>query len=179
MAKKPQTKKGQANPGARGARPRAEASNPASPLRVLLLGALVIAAATLPYVSTIGYEFVWDDHSVIGPHLDVRGPGDVARIWNLPFDEFLKNETPERSYFRPATLLSLAWDRAVSGESARGFHRTNVLLHAAVCVFLWLFAREVSGRPMAAAAGAVLFALHPTHPESVSFISGRTACWST
>ncbi|HKQ19183.1 MAG TPA: tetratricopeptide repeat protein, partial [Candidatus Eisenbacteria bacterium] len=143
-------------------------------LRVLLLGVIVVAAATLPYVQTIGYEFVWDDHSVVGQHLDVRGPRDIARIWNLPFDEFLKNQTPERSYFRPATLLSLAMDRAASGESPRGFHRTNVLLHAAVCFFLWLFAWEVSGRPMAAAAGAVLFAFHPTHPESVSFVSGRT-----
>jgi len=174
MAKKLQTKKSQANPGVRAARARPNGPSPSGRLRVLLLGLLVIAAATLPYVRTIGYEFVWDDHSVIGPHLDIRGLGDVARIWNLPFDEFLKNETPERSYFRPATLVSLAWDRASSGESARGFHRTNVLLHAAVCVFLWLFAWEVSGRPMAAAAGTVLFALHPTHPESVSFVSGRT-----
>ncbi|HSQ59420.1 MAG TPA: tetratricopeptide repeat protein, partial [Acidobacteriota bacterium] len=35
-------------------------------------------------------------------------------------------------------------------------------------------ALQASGRPVAAALGAVLFALHPAHPESVAFISGRT-----
>ena len=157
MAKKPQTKKGQANPGAGAA-----------------LCALVLLAAVLPYARSTGYEFVWDDKAVIGPHLDMRGFGDGARIWMLPFDEFLMNESLERTYYRPATLLSLAADRAASGENPRGFHRTNVVLNAAVCLFLWLFAWEVSGRPVAAAAGSVLFALHPTHPESVCFVSGRT-----
>jgi len=174
MAKKPQTKKGQANPGARGTPTPSGSAKTAGRLPSLLLGALVLLAATLPYARSTGYEFVWDDKFVVGPHLDVRGFGDVVRIWRLPFDEFLKNETPERTYYRPATLLSLAWDRSTSGENPRGFHRTNVVLYAAVCLFLWLFAWEVSGRPVAAAVGAVLFALHPTHPESVCFVSGRT-----
>ncbi len=174
MAKKPQTKKGQANPGARAPSARGGPVRLPGRLRVFLLGALVVLAATLPYAPSIRYEFVWDDLHVIGPHLDVRGPGDIARIWALPFDEFLKNETTERTYYRPTTLLSLAWDRTTSGENPAGFHRTNVVLHAIVCLFLWLFAWEVSGRPAAAAAGTVLYAFHPTHPESVSFVSGRT-----
>lgn len=174
MSRKPQTKKGQANPGARVAATPGGSAKTAGRLPTLLLGALVLLAATLPYARSTGYEFVWDDKFVVGPHLDVRGPEDIVRIWRLPFDEFLKNETPERTYYRPATLLSLAWDQGASGESPRAFHRTNVILYAAVCLFLWLFAWEVSGRPIAAAAGAVLFALHPTHPESVCFVSGRT-----
>jgi tetratricopeptide (TPR) repeat protein len=80
----------------------------------------------------------------------------------------------KRTYFRPATLFSLALDHALSPGNPRLFHVTNVLLYAASCLFLWLFAWELSGRPVAAAAGTVLFALHPAHPESVAFISGRT-----
>src|SRR5580765_4372222 len=127
MAKKPQTKKSQANPGARADGARRDAGVPAGRLRPILLGAIVLLVAILPYAPSTGYEFVWDDLHLIGPHLDVRGVGDVVRIWNLPFDEFLKNETPEHTYYRPATLLSLALDRAASGENPRGFHRTNVL----------------------------------------------------
>ena len=174
MAKKPQPKKSQANPGVRADGGRRDAGGAAGRFRPILLGAIVLLAAILPYAPSMGYEFVWDDLHIIGPHLDVRGVGDVARIWNLPFDEFLSNETPEFTYYRPATLLSLALDRTASGENPRGFHRTNILLNAAVCLFLWLFAWELTGRPVAAAAGAVLFALHPTHPESVCFVSGRT-----
>src|SRR5512147_1569272 len=148
----------------------------AMPRRGLLvaLALLVLAAAVLPYVRTAGYEFVWDDTFIIGPHLDVKGPADLLRIWNLPFDTFLKEEAVGRTYFRPAVFYTLALDRALWGEKAGGFHATNVLLYAAACFFLWLFAWELSGMPVAAALGAILFALHPTHPESVAFVSGRT-----
>ena len=146
------------------------------PRRGLLavLALLVVASALLPYVRTVGYEFVWDDPFVIGKHLDVTGPADLVRIWNLPFDSLLKDEAMGRTYFRPAVLYSLALDRALHGERAGGFHATNVTLYAAVCFFLWLFAWRLSGMPVAAALGTILFALHPTHPESVAFVSGRT-----
>jgi hypothetical protein len=139
-----------------------------------LLALLILVAALVPYARTLDHDFVWDDGFVIGPHLDVHGPADLGRLWNLPFDKLLKDEVMSRTYFRPAVLYSLALDRAWYGENPRGFHRTNLMLYAAACVFLWLFAWGLSGRPVAAALGTVLFALHPTHPESVAFISGRT-----
>ena len=173
MVKRPQTKKGQANPAA-GPAPRGRGDGNSRTIHPVLLAVLVFLAAMVPYAPSARYEFVWDDLHVVGPHLDLSGPRDVARIWGLPFDEFLKNETTERTYYRPVTLLSLAWDRAKWDDNPMGFHRSNLLFHAIACIFLWLFARELSGRPVAAAAGAVLFALHPTHPESVCFVSGRT-----
>lgn len=145
------------------------------PRRILsLLALLVVLAAAAPYVRTVDYQFVWDDAYLIGPSLDVRGPSDLVRLWNTPFDQFLKDEALTRAYFRPAVLYTLAFDRAAATGSPSGFHFTNVALYVAACFFLWLFAWELSGRPVAAALGAVLFALHPTHPESVAFISGRT-----
>jgi tetratricopeptide (TPR) repeat protein len=139
-----------------------------------LLAALVILASVLPYWRSLGYDFVWDDIAIVDAKLDVRGPSDLSRIWNTPFDSFLGAPMRQPNYFRPVVLLTLASDRALSGNSPAGYHLTNVAWYAIVCVFLWLFAWEVSGRPLAAAAGAVIFALHPTHPESVAFISGRT-----
>ncbi len=141
---------------------------------LVLLAALLVAAALVPYARTLDYEFVWDDAYVIGPVLDVHGPADLGRLWALPFDQLLKDEVMTRNYFRPAVLYSLALDRAWSGENPRGFHLTNIVLYAATCVFLWLFAWQLSGRPLASWLGAVIFALHPAHPESVAFIAGRT-----
>ena len=134
----------------------------------------MLAAALAPNWKSLGYEFVWDDPYVIGPHLDVKAWSDVGRLWNTPFDLLLKDEGFQRTYFRPATLFSLAFDRATSKESPRGFHAQNLFWYAIACFFLWLLAWEISGRPLAATAGTILFALHPTHPESVCFISGRT-----
>jgi tetratricopeptide (TPR) repeat protein len=138
------------------------------------LAVLVLLAAALPYLRTLDFDFVWDDHFTVGPHLAVRGFGDVERLWRLPFDSLLNDTVMKNTYFRPATLYSLALDYAEGPENARPFHRTNVILYAAACLFLFLFAAELSGRPAAAAAGTVIFALHPAHPESVAFISGRT-----
>src|SRR5688572_1783075 len=148
--------------------------HPRGLFRAAALAAVVLAAAILPYARTLDFDFVWDDHFTVGRHLEVRGPSDVGRIWSLPFDSLLNDVSLKRTYFRPATLYSLALDWARSPAAPRAFHRTNVLLYAAACLFLWLFAWELSGRPAAAAAGTVLFALHPVHPESVAFISGRT-----
>ncbi|HYJ32236.1 MAG TPA: tetratricopeptide repeat protein [Candidatus Binatia bacterium] len=145
-----------------------------SPLRSAALALAVLAAAVLPYLRTLDFDFVWDDHYTVGTHLSIHGWSDVARLWKLPFDSLLNDVSLRRTYFRPATLYSLAADWAASPGDPRAFHRTNVILYAAACLFLWLFASELSGRPVAAAAGAVIYALHPTHPESVAFISGRT-----
>ncbi|HEY7727138.1 MAG TPA: tetratricopeptide repeat protein [Candidatus Eisenbacteria bacterium] len=134
----------------------------------------MLSAAVLPYLPTIRYDFVWDDKVVVGPHLDIRGPADIARLWGTPYDTFLRDPVLQRTYFRPLVLYSLSVDRALFGERAGGYHAMNVAWYAAGCLFLWLFAWEISGRPVAATAGGVLFALHPTHPESAAFISGRT-----
>lgn len=142
--------------------------------RDVLLAVIVVAAAVLPYLRTLGYDFVWDDHYTVGRHLTIHGWADVVRLWKLPFDSLLNDEVLKRTYFRPATLYSLALDWARAPQDAGVFHATNVVLYGATCLFLWLFAAELSGRPLAAAAGAVIYALHPAHPESVAFISGRT-----
>jgi tetratricopeptide (TPR) repeat protein len=140
----------------------------------MLLGAIVLACALIPYLPALRYDFVWDDRVMIGPSLDLKSPSDVARIWRIPFDSLLRDSVLQRTYFRPAALYSLAADRAAYHEHSAGFHATNLAWYALAVLFLWLTAWELTGRPLAATAGAALYALHPTHPESVCFISGRT-----
>ena len=168
MPRRPQAKPLQGSPGP------GRAVAPASIWRPALFGAIVLAAALVPSWKSLGYDFVWDDAYVIGPQLEVHGVHGLVELWNTPFDLRLKDQALGYAYFRPVTLLSLALDRARSGESPRAFHAQNLFWYAAACLFLWLFAWEISGFPLAATAGTVLYALHPTHPESVCFVSGRT-----
>ncbi len=139
-----------------------------------LLGALVLLTAVLPHVRSLGYGFVWDDRVIIGPGLNLSTPGDLIRLWSTPFDALLRDPLLHNVYFRPVTLFSLVLDRALFASDATGFHFTNLAWYAASCLALWLFAWELSGHPVLAAVGACVFALHPTHPESVDFIAGRT-----
>jgi len=145
-----------------------------APRHAPLLALLVILAALLPHLKTLDYDFVWDDKVMIGPALNVAGPEDLIRLWRTPFDSLLRDPVLHNTYFRPVTLLSLALDRAIYGSQPAGFHLTNLIAYAAACLFLWLFAWELTGKPGLSALGAIVFALHPTHPESVDFIAGRT-----
>ena len=145
-----------------------------APRHAPLLALLVILAALLPHLKSLDYDFVWDDKVLIGPALNVTGPADLVRLWSTPFDSLLRDPVLHNAYFRPVTLLSLALDRAIYGSLPAGFHLTNLIAYAAACLFLWLFAWELTGKAGLSALGAMVFALHPTHPESVDFIAGRT-----
>ncbi|HET9941294.1 MAG TPA: hypothetical protein VFR25_09345, partial [Candidatus Eisenbacteria bacterium] len=95
-------------PAAGAARARAGAPR----WRAWVLGAVVALAALLPHARSIGYDFVWDDRYLVGEHLDIHGPADLARLWSTPFDVYLQTQTSQHTYFRPATVYSLALDRA-------------------------------------------------------------------
>jgi len=168
MLRRPQAKPLQGSPAP------ARVAGQGSLLRATLLGAIVLAAALIPNWKSLGYEFVWDDAYIIGPQLEVHGWHELAQLWNTPFDLRLKDQALGYAYFRPITLMSLAFDWARAGQNPRVFHAQNLFWYAAGCFFLWLFAWEISGFPVAATAGAVRYAVHPTHPDSVCFVSGRT-----
>ncbi|HZI89829.1 MAG TPA: hypothetical protein VFD83_05195, partial [Candidatus Polarisedimenticolia bacterium] len=139
-----------------------------------VLAVVVVLAALVPHLPSLQFGFVWDDQVLIGPQLDLTSAGDLVRLWSTPFDSLLRDPLLHNTYFRPVTILSLALDRAVYGSGAAGFHFTNLAVYALGTLFLWLFASQVSGKPLLSAVGTIVFALHPTHPESVDFIAGRT-----
>ena len=75
--------------------------------------------------------------------------------------------------WHPLTWLSLMLDAQLFGKNAGGFRLTNVLLHAANAVLLFLVLRQLTRFEWRSAFAAALFALHPVHVESVAWISER------
>ena len=59
------------------------------------------------------------------------------------------------------------------GLSAGGHHLTNVLLHAATTILLFLIFWRMTGRFWPSALVAALFAVHPLHVESVAWVTER------
>src|SRR5262249_16745468 len=57
--------------------------------------------------------------------------------------------------------------------AAWGYHLTNLLLHTANVVLLFLALRRMTGAVWRSAAVAALFAVHPLHVESVAWVSER------
>jgi tetratricopeptide (TPR) repeat protein len=79
----------------------------------------------------------------------------------------------------PATWLSHMLDWQVYGSQPWGHHLTNVLLHVANTVLLFLLVRFLTGSFWRSAFVAALFALHPLHVETVAWISERKGVLST
>ncbi len=64
-------------------------------------------------------------------------------------------------------------DCQLYGLNAGGHHLTNVLLHAASAILLFLILRQMTGSLWRSAFVAAIFAIHPLRVESVAWISER------
>jgi protein O-mannosyl-transferase len=75
--------------------------------------------------------------------------------------------------WHPLTLVSHMLDCELYGLNPRGHYLTSLLLHVGNVLLLFAFLRRTSGATGRSAAVAALFAVHPTHVESVAWIAER------
>ena len=84
-------------------------------------------------------------------------------------------------FYRPLTIFSYAADYLIWGINPVGWHLTNLFVHIVSVVLLWLLVEEIVRkldvqlpRMVLGGAAALLFAIRPSFPETVVWISGRT-----
>jgi tetratricopeptide (TPR) repeat protein len=77
------------------------------------------------------------------------------------------------SNWHPLTWISHMIDWNLYGDTPAGHHITNLCLHAANAILLFLLLLYMTGYAGRSAIVAFLFALHPAHVESVAWISER------
>lgn len=141
--------------------------------RSLPFALLLAIVAAGSYAGSLGHGFVWDDDELILQNRYLRDWSEAGT--NLTSDFFRRSTDPARiGYWRPAVTLSYMVDVAIHGTEPFGFHLTNVLLHVLVTLVLWELARRLPLPGAVAVSGALLFAVHPVHAESVAWVSGRT-----
>jgi len=151
----------------------------------MLAPVLVFAVSIFAFSPALQAGFVWDDQLVITGNYEFRGLGSDNLTWMAT--------TSRAGHYQPLTWLSLALDFERGGlvppeaPDARGFHQTNLLLHGLFAVALYFLALELlplaagPGRParrtpallVAAAAAALLHAVHPLRCESVCWVTER------
>ena len=81
--------------------------------------------------------------------------------------------TYDAANWHPLTWLSHALDWQLFGKNPAGHHYTNVLLHAANVVLLFLLLQSATGSDWRSWMVAALFAVHPINVESVVWIAER------
>ena len=155
--------------------PQSDTERCSPPWKRILLLLLTLAAIFTAYSPALSGGFVWDDRNLIE-----RSPS-VHQL--KPFTAYFRRgfwdpaDQPSRTsagYYRPLTLLSYAAEWQLWRGAPSGFHLTNLLLHLANCLLLFLLARRLGARFHHAVFGMALFGLMPRLSESVAWISGRT-----
>ena len=135
--------------------------------------AILVALAILPYLQTLGHEFVcYDDEFYVVENPHVR-PGVTMPGIAWAFTTFSGGN------WHPLTWVSHMLDTSVWGLKPAGHHFTNLMLHAANTLLLFLVFARMTGALWRSALVAALFAVHPLHVESVAWVAERKDVLST
>ena len=133
---------------------------------VCLLLALAVWAV---FGQTLHHEFVnYDDDFHVYENPAITGGLSLPVIvWIFTHDNGLDHQ------WFPLTDISHILDWQLYGPNAGGHHLTNVLLHAATAILLFLVLRKMTGLIWRSAFVAAVFAIHPLRVESVAWVTER------
>jgi tetratricopeptide (TPR) repeat protein len=116
---------------------------------------------------TLGHEFVnYDDNLYVYENAVVQKSLTWEGFrWALTYGQI--------GHWHPLTWLSHMLDCQFYGLSPGGHHLTNILLHTATAILLFLVLRRMTGFLWRSAFVAAVFAIHPLRAESVAWIAER------
>jgi protein O-mannosyl-transferase len=117
------------------------------------------------YVPALRNGFIWDDALVL----------QQLRAIHSIRDLLIPPAIIPHFYFRPVIFLSYLIDRALGGEAPFWFHASVLVGHALNTALVFRLARRLLPADWTVAGGAaLLFAVFPTHVESVAWMAGRS-----
>ena len=139
----------------------------------LLVILCLIVGIVVVYIKVQNFDFVnFDDDVYVTENYYVQKGVSLAGF-KWAFTTF------HAANWHPLTWLSHMLDCELYGLSPAGHHWTNVVLHIANTVLLFLILFRMTGAIWRSAFVAALFALHPLHVESVAWVSERKDVLST
>jgi tetratricopeptide (TPR) repeat protein len=138
--------------------------------------AVLACAVFATYANALGGPFIFDDTAAIVDNQtirDLRSPNVLAA----------EREAPVAG--RPVVNLSFAVNYALGGMSVRGYHATNIALHALCAIMVFALLKRILTRRGFGAfvsehatdlafASALVWAVHPLNSEVVDYTTQRT-----
>jgi hypothetical protein len=142
-------------------------TNP-DPFPPTLVPAVLIVTAFVAYSWALQFPFLADDYDHI-PHAIHATPAYLAALFTHPAAD---------RFFRPAAFVLYAVEARVAGFSRGGWHALSLALHVGVTLLVYAFARRRQFAPWPALAAALLFLLHGSRPEAVTWIAAQFDLWA-
>jgi tetratricopeptide (TPR) repeat protein len=137
------------------------------PKSVIAMCLFLMVVTLIIYWPVQHYGFIrFDEEQYVthNPHVQ-GGLGKEGVLWAF--------SALEAGFWHPLTWMSLMLDYTWYGLNAGGYHWTNVLLHLACTLLLFLVLNGMTGAVFRSGLVAALFALHPLHVESVAWVAQR------
>jgi len=147
-------------------------------MRRAVLAALLAALSFALYANGYHHEFVLDDAYTVVSNTNVRSLANIPRYF---VDPGTYTSFTEQAEYRPLVQTTFALNYAMGGYAMWWWHFTQVLLHAAVTVGIFLLARRILVLLRApsldgpAFAVALIFAIHPGASGVVMYINARSS----
>jgi len=141
---------------------------------------LLVFAVIVCFANTLQNSFIWDDVDVIIKNEFVKS---LRYVPFLLTPEYWRTYHPGlKGQYRPIRILTIALDYSIWKLNPMGYHLTNLIFHLCNVVLIYLFIGYLVGpaetREVAldnrAFISALLFAVHPIHTESVTYIKNRS-----
>ena len=128
----------------------------------LWLGAILVLTFVV-YLPSLDNGFInWDDNSYVTENPAIAQPS----LHDLT--------VPVGGNYHPLTMVSLMLNYRLSGLNPASYHWLNLLIHLANTALVFVFIRRLSGgRFWTTIASSLFFGIHPTHVESVAWVSER------
>jgi len=132
-----------------------------------LISFLLVLITLIVYSRVLNHHFIdYDDNSYVTENGHVKSGLTVESIkWAFT--------TGRTGNWHPLTWISLMSDFELFGLNPTGYHLTNLLLHIANSVLLFMAFMRMTKTLWSSAFVAAVFALHPLHAESVAWIAER------
>lgn len=140
---------------------------------LIVLSLFVVLAA---YCNNLNNDFLWDDEFLIQKNSFLRDSKSLGTI-------LVTNSTAgfggKDNFYRPTQILSYWIVFQMFGESKIAFHGLNILFHWLNTLLLAGILLKLFSSWRLAFIAATLWAVHPTHVEAITYMSGTADPLST
>ena len=124
---------------------------------------LLIVIPGLCYFSSLSNGFTnWDDNGYI-----LNNP----LVWSINLRAIFS--TFVMGNYHPITVLFQAIEYQVFQTSASGYHIVSLMIHIVNSLLLFFILKKIIPNPLISFLGALIFAVHPMHVESVAWVSAQ------
>ncbi|MGD0653496.1 MAG: tetratricopeptide repeat protein [Thermoguttaceae bacterium] len=123
--------------------------------------ALFVVAVFFAYRPSINGGFILDDDRLLTDNALIKAPDGLYRFWC----------TTKSDDYWPVTYTALWVEWRLWAMYPTGYHVTNLILHIAEALLIWIILRKLS--IPGAFLAAMIFAVHPVNVESVAWIAQR------